>query len=459
MNDRRQGIPRRHVVAACIAAILLGAVALWPDSKDTPERITGGVGESAQHAIPAASSIEDLARRGEYLAKAADCIGCHTARGGGQPYAGGFKMTTPLGIIISTNITPDPDHGIGRYTYEDFSRALRDGIARDGHNLYPAMPYTAFRRMREEDMRALYAYFMQGVEPVATTPAPTKLPFPFNQRWTLTLWRAVFAPVTAFRPPEQADPAMLRGAYLVQVVGHCGACHTPRGVGYQELAYDERSADFLTGQVNDDWYAPSLRDTDAAGIRRMRREDIVSFLKTGHAGGNVAYGAMSETIQSSTQHLTDEDLLAIATYLKALPPAEDNAHFHPDQRHRTERLAAEGNRTLDVQSGGAAVYQGFCARCHGADGAGVPGVFPALSGNPSVLVPDSTSLVRIVLQGATSPKTMTGPPPQEMPAFGTTLTDLQIAQVLTYVRESWGNDAGEISTNDVMGLRSTLGKR
>lgn len=450
---------RRHAATLILVTLLLVGVMLWLGFRPSPE--SGGYDRSkeGQQASGNEPGVIALRKRGEYVARASDCIGCHTARVGGKPYAGGFTVSTPLGVIVSTNITPDPEHGIGRYSYEAFSRALREGVARDGHNLYPAMPYTAFRRMRDDEMQALYAYLMHDVEPVAVTAVPTKLPFPFDQRWALSLWRAAFAPSYEFRPPDGADAVMLRGAYLVQVLGHCGACHTPRGVVYQELAQDERSSSFLTGQVNDDWYAPSLRNSHAAGIGRMSADDLMAFLKTGHAGGNVAYGSMVETIQSSTQHLTEDDARAIAVYLKSLSSTEDNAHFHEDKRDQVGRLAAEGNRTLDVQSGGAAVYQGFCARCHGADGAGVTNVFPALSGNPSVLVPDSTSLVRLVLQGGASPKTLTGPPPQEMPAFGETLTDVQIAQVLTYLRESWGNDAGAFSTNDVAGLRKTLRKR
>jgi mono/diheme cytochrome c family protein len=416
-------------------------------------------GADAEPGFASDTASTELIKRGEYLAKAADCIGCHTARLGGKPYAGGFSLSTPFGLLVSTNVTPDPQHGIGRYNFMDFERALRDGVARDGHNLYPAMPYTSFRKMSEQDMRAIYAYFMHGVEPVANTPPASNVSFPFNQRWLLALWRAVYAPDEEFRPVGPADEIRVRGAYLVQVLGHCGACHTPRGLGFQEVAYDESSPDFLTGAVNDDWYAPTLRNTAATGIGRLSQEDLVSFMRTGHAGGLVAFGSMVETIQGSLQHLSDADLRAIAVYLKGLPAGEDNAHFDPAKRDKTERSLAEGNRTRDVESGGAGVYNGFCARCHGVEGQGMIGAFPSLSGNPSVLVPDSTSLVRLVLQGGASPKTMTGPPPQEMPGFGATLTDLQIAQVLTYVRESWGNDASRISTNDVGSLRATLGQR
>jgi mono/diheme cytochrome c family protein len=408
---------------------------------------------------PGAAPDPGLLLRGEYLARAADCTGCHTARVGGRAYAGGLSMSTPFGLIISTNITPDPDHGIGRYSYEDFARALRQGIARDGHNLYPAMPYPSFSSMADDDVRALYAYLMHGVQPVADTPPATRLAFPFNQRWGLTAWRWLYMPKPQPAPMRDDDPIWTRGAYLVRVLGHCGACHTARGLGFQEKAYDESSPDFLSGQVNDDWFAPSLHNSSGSGIGRLGEADLVAFMKTGHAAGTAAYGTMVDTIHNSLQYLTDDDLRAIARYLKTLPPGDDPARYHPDRRTVAERTEAEGNRTLDVQSGGAAVYNGFCARCHQAQGVGVRDVYPALAGNPSVLTKDTTSLMRIVLEGGASPATRSGPPPTEMPGFAQILNDQQVAQVLTYVRTSWGNDADPVSANDVQGLRKILRKR
>jgi mono/diheme cytochrome c family protein len=445
---------RKRIVWGVLgAAAVVGTLFGW---FVVAERLASHDEDDGAPRTEAALPDAELMKRGEYLSRAADCVGCHTMRVGGKAYAGGFTLSTPFGLIVSTNITPDPVHGIGRYSYDDFARALRRGIARDGHNLYPAMPYVSFVKMHDDDIRALYEYMMHGVQPVAAEPPRTKVAFPFNQRWLLGLWRAIYAPDGEFEFINGKDAVWNRGAYLVQAAAHCGACHTPRGMGYQELAYDESSPHFLMGEVNDDWYSPPLRNSMGSGIGRLTEGDLVSFMKTGHAAGTIAYGSMVETIQSGLQYLTEADLRAIAVYLKTLEPGDDPSHYRPERKGQAEPGADQGNRTLRVQSGGAAVYMGFCARCHGADGAGVPAAFPSLSGNPSVLTQDSTSLVRIVLQGGAGPRTLTGPAPQEMPAFGTVLNDQQVAQVLTYVRQSWGNDAASVPTNDVASLRERL---
>ncbi|SAL01338.1 alcohol dehydrogenase cytochrome c subunit [Caballeronia pedi] len=397
-----------------------------------------------------------LLERGEYVSKAADCAGCHTAPLNGAPYAGGLGLASPFGTIVSSNITPDKETGIGNYSYEDFARALREGVAPGGKGLYPAMPYPSFVKMNDEDMHALYAYMMHGVPPVKYRPSPTKVPFPFNQRWALRLWRMALAPKAQFAPQPSRDAAWNRGAYLVQSLGHCGSCHTPRGMGYQEQGYDEASTKFLAGGINDNWFAPNLRADAGSGLGRIAPSDIAAFLKTGHGAGLVAYGSMVQTVEDSLQYLSDDDARAIAMYLKSLPAtgAADGA-FDP-------ALAQSGRlktRAPDVPPAqGAAVYAGFCAQCHRDDGHGVATAFPALAGNPSVISEDTTSLIRLVVEGGTSPATTHGPARQPMPPFADRLTDVQIAQVLTYVRASWGNDARPVTANDVASLRSSLHK-
>lgn len=398
----------------------------------------------------------ELISRGAYVAKAGDCAGCHTAPLNGAPYAGGLEMTSPFGTIVSSNITPDRETGIGAYSYEDFAKALREGVGRGGKGLYPAMPYPAFVKITDDDMRALYAYMMHGVPPVNRRPPETRVPFPFNQRWALPFWRMAFAPKTQFEPRADRDAAWNRGAYLVQSLGHCGSCHTPRGAAYQERGYDESSKTYLSGGLNDNWFAPNLRADPGSGLGRISAGDLAAFLKTGHGAGIVAYGSMVETIEDSLQYLHDDDLRAIAVYLKSLPAtgAADGV-FDP-------ALAQAGRlktRAPDVPpEQGASVYAGFCAQCHRDDGKGVPNAFPALAGNPSVIGEDTTSLIRLVVEGGNSPATIHGPPRQPMPAFAGRLTDAQIAQALTYVRSSWGNDARPITTNDVASLRSKLHK-
>jgi mono/diheme cytochrome c family protein len=365
-------------------------------------------------------------------------------------------MVSPFGTIRSSNITPDPQHGIGRYTYQDFARALREGVARGGKRLYPAMPYASFARIEDHDMRALYAYMMQGVPPVAKATLPSDVAFPFNQRWALRFWQMAFVPRDVYRPRADRDAQWNRGAYLVQSVGHCGACHTPRGIAYQERGGDESSSKYLTGGITDNWFAPNLTGDAGSGLGRMLAGDVASFLKTGHGAGVIAYGSMVEQIEDSSQYLTDDDLNAVAHYLKSLPAQQPSGTYTP--RGDAARSSANGNRLPDRLSLGLNVYQSFCARCRRGDGTGVPHVYPSLAGNPSVLTEDTSSLIRLLVEGGNSPSTLTGPPRTAMPGFANTLADVQIAQVLTYVRSAWGNNAQPITANDVSALRQRLHK-
>jgi mono/diheme cytochrome c family protein len=266
----------------------------------------------------------------------------------------------------------------------------------------------------------------------------------------------VFSPKQPFESNSSRDASWNRGAYLVQSLGHCGSCHTPRGIGYQERGYDESSKEFLSGGVNDNWFAPNLREDPGSGLGRIVHDDIAAFLKTGHGSGMVAFGSMVQTIEDSTQYLSDDDLRSIAVYLKTLPAsgAADGV-FDPSltQPGRLKTHAPDVAPEL-----GAAVYAGFCAQCHQSDGTGVPNAFPSLAGNPSLISEDTTSLIRLVVEGGNSPATIHGPPRQSMPSFAGRLTDAQIAQVLSYVRASWGNDARPVTTNDVASFRANIHK-
>lgn len=401
-----------------------------------------------------------LVARGAYLAKAADCAGCHTAALHGTPYAGGLGVASPFGTIYSSNITPDPQYGIGRYRYDDFKRALRHGTAPGGKQLYPAMPYASFSKVPDADMRALYAYFMHGVPPVAKPAPPTRLPFPFNQRWALVFWKLMFLPKGDDTPRPERDAQWNRGAYLVQSLGHCGACHTPRGLGYQERGYDESSRYYLSGGVNDHWYAANLRSDAGAGLGRLSEAEIADFLKTGHGGGIAAYGSMVETVEDSLQYLNQDDLHAIAHYLKSLPPKGSSASFHPESPQPTDSAIADPAKkpVSDPSVVGASIYASFCAQCHQANGSGVARVYPKLTGNPSVLSDDTASLIRLLIEGGNSPATIAGPPRRNMPSFVSQLSNVEIAQVLTFVRSSWGNDARPVSASDVASLRGKLHK-
>ncbi|MBB5463131.1 cytochrome c [Paraburkholderia sp. Cpub6] len=416
----------------------------------------------------AASASTDAAQvaRGAYLAKAADCAGCHTAAPrvphpgaapeATPPFAGGLGMGSPFGTIYTSNITPDPQYGIGRYSYDDFARALREGIAPGGKRLYPAMPYPSFAKITDDDMHALYAYFMHGVQPVAAPVPQTRLPFPFNQRWVLMFWDWAFAPKGQFKADAKRDAQWNRGAYLVQSLGHCGACHTPRGPAYEERGYDESASAYLTGGTNDHWFAPNLSADPGSGLGRSSATDIVEFLRNGHGGGLIPFGSMVQVVEDSTQYLNDDDLAAIAAYLKSLPPRAPSGYFNA--RSAAAQQTVRALKTGDVERPGAGIYASYCARCHQMDGAGVPNKYPRLAGNPAVLSASSASLVRLLVEGGGSPHTESGPEPRKMPSFAGKLTDTEMARVLTFVRTTWGNTAGPVTRNDVSSVRGALRK-
>ncbi|MFZ2169711.1 MAG: cytochrome c [Methylococcaceae bacterium] len=420
-------------VVACACALLLSGLAV------------------AQQADPADIS------RGAYLARAGDCIACHTAGPQQPPFAGGLPLNSPFGIIYSTNITSDPVNGIGKYTLEDFGRAVRNGIARDGRRLYPAMPYASFTAITDDDIRALYAYFMNEVAPVNHKPPETKLPFPFNIRLSLIFWDFAFVKHERYKPHDDRDAQWNRGAYLVQSLGHCGACHTPRGLGFQERAYTEASPVFLSGAVVDNWYAANLRGDAAAGLGRWSETDIAEFLETGHGGQIAALGSMIDVIENSTQYLHKDDLNAIAHYLKSLPAYGERASYNPGAPAVAKKLSAIV--TGEVEHPGAGLYQSFCVKCHKETGDGEPGKFPKLAGNSIVLSENATSLIRLVLEGGKTAQTKSGPKPQEMPGFAKKFTNRQIAEVLSFIRNSWGNKASPVTTRQVLSLRCALQKQ
>lgn len=420
----------------------------------------GGCSGGADDQLPAnvnpqSPMVSDpkLVARGEYLAKAGDCSACHDAADH-TPLGGGMPINSPFGPIYASNITPDATYGIGRYTLKEFSDAVRYGKRRDGKRLYPAMPFPSFANMTDDDVTALYAYLMHGVMPAAKRAPETHLPFPFNQRWAMLFWSVVFGQRDRFSPNPDRTAQWNRGAYLVQGLGHCGACHTPRGPAYNELGYSQKSPWYLTGGVLDHWLAPNLTGDPGSGLGRWSAQDIADFLRTGHGAGAIAFGAMAPVVGDSTQYMTDADRDAIATYLKSLAPHQTYGSYSDDKRARVQTV-----RTLEtgeVERHGAGIYLSFCARCHQADGQGRPGKVAALAGNPLVLAEDPTSVMRIVIEGSRSPTTETGPKPQKMPGFHGQLTSAQIAQVVSFVRSAWGNHADPVSDRDVERLRSKI---
>ncbi|OOV97136.1 c-type cytochrome [Pseudomonas sp. MF4836] len=390
-----------------------------------------------------------LVKQGEYLARAGDCVACHTAKGG-KPFAGGLAMETPIGVIYSTNITPDKT-GIGDYSFEDFDQAVRHGVAKSGSTLYPAMPFPSYARVSDADMQALYAYFMQGVAPVAQDNKDSDIPWPLSMRWPLTAWRWMFAPkVEAQQPNIGADPVVSRGAYLVEGLGHCGACHTPRALTMQEKALSANDGSrFLSGSAPlEGWIAKSLRGDHKDGLGSWSEEQLVQFLKTGRSDRSAVFGGMSDVVVHSMQYMSEDDLTAIARYLKSLP-ANDPA----DQPHQYDKQVAEALWKGDDSKPGAAVYIDNCAACHRTDGHGYTRVFPALAGNPVLQSDDATSLIHIVLKGGTLPATHTAPSTFTMPAFAWRLSDQEVADVVNFIRTNWGNQGSKVKAGDVADLR------
>ena len=305
-----------------------------------------------------------LSRSGdEYVARAADCVACHSIPGG-KAFAGGLKMGTPLGAIYSTNITPDPETGIGRYSLADFDRAVRQGIARDGRHLYPAMPYPSYVKLSDADVTALYRFFMKQVPPVRQANLKSEIPALLSFRWPLAFWNFFFAPSGSYVAKDDHDAAWNRGAYLVQGPGHCGACHTPRGIAIQEKALDDSSPSFLAGTELDAWYASSLRGDKRTGLGTWSTRDIGEFLQHGHNRVGTAFGSMADVVNNSTSYLSDGDIYAIADYLKSLPAMSDR----PAAVYDNATTVALRNKPT-TQSG-AAVYTGACASCHGFDAKG-----------------------------------------------------------------------------------------
>lgn len=387
-------------------------------------------------AVPADRA--EMVARGEYVAVLGDCNACHTAPGG-ERLAGGLGIKTPLGTLYSTNITPDRSKGIGRYSFEQFERAMRSGVAADGRNLYPAMPYTSYARVSAEDLRALYAYLMQGVASVDQPNKPAQVTWPASIRWGVSLWNAAFHDDAPFKPDPGRDATWNRGAYLVQGLGHCGACHTPRGFAFQEKASTHDDGMYLAGSTIDDWHAPNLR-----GVWSI--PDTALALKTGQNRFGTISGSMVDVVHHSTQYFSESDLVAVATYLQSLP--SEGAGLVPAV------VPAKATAKLYTTRGGLGYVQ-FCVECHRADGAGVPDVFPSLAQNSSVQARDPATLVHIVLTGWKTAETAAHPRVYTMPAFDR-LSDRELSEILTFMREAWGPPDGAVSGWAVKKLRAGM---
>jgi mono/diheme cytochrome c family protein len=368
-------------------------------------------------ATPAMAANTDA---GKYQAVLGDCAGCH-----GKTLAGGVAIRMPFGTLVTPNITPDRDTGIGNWSADDFRKAMKTGVAPGGKRLYPAMPYPAYARMPDADVDALFAY-LRSVRPVKNAVTVNRLRFPFNLRFLMAGWNMLF-----FKPGQPAAPS--RGQYLVEGPAHCGTCHSPKNL----LGADKDPA--LAGNVLAGWYAPNLTGERATGLASWSKADLVEYLKTGRNAHSIASGPMAEAVENSTALMTDGDLNAIATYIKGLPAAGGNAGGLP----RGDLQVAAGEK----------VYRLNCGACHGMDGKG-SAIFPPLAGNPNVRQASAETLAQVVLAGTRGAATHGAPTGQGMPSFAWKLDDAAVANVLTYIRNNWGNSAPYVEAGLVERIRA-----
>lgn len=414
---------------------------------------------SLGNAQAADNDQQALVARGKYLAIAGDCQACHrTAEDADKlPLSGGYVIDSPMGAIVSSNITPSKQYGIGNYSEAQFASAVRDGVRADGANLYPAMPYTAYRGLSDADIHAMYMYFMHAVQPVEQASEPTQLAFPFNMRWLMKGWNLLFLQGAPADSQPAAQDKLARGKYLVDTLGHCGSCHTPRNV-----LMAESGSQYLGGGAVGGWYAPNITSDPVSGVGNWSEDQLVQYLRTGHVDGKgQAAGGMAEAVEHSFRHLQDDDLHAMAAYLKTVPAIRE-----ANQTQQRSSLQGKGaplasleplpDRNAGAMSDGKSVdgaqlYAGACASCHQPDGKGTRDQFyPSLSFNSAVGDSRPDNLVMAIVQGV---HRQTNDYTVSMPAFGAELNNEQIAAVSNYVLEHFGNSAVSVSAQQVQQLR------
>jgi mono/diheme cytochrome c family protein len=430
---------RKLLAVCCVSALAVGC-----DSGAVTTESSYANDSAAQAAAAGLS-------HGEYVARLGNCVACHSIPEG-EPLAGGLKMNVPmLGNIYTTNITPDAATGIGDYSFEDFDRAMRFGVKKDGSRMYPAMPYPSYAKMSEQDMRALYDFIMNDVAPVNAPNQPSDIPgWKDMARMGMGIWNLLTMDDDPYAADSSQSDDWNRGAYIVQGLGHCGACHTPRGLLMQEKGLDEGDSAFLSGAPLDHWSASSLNGDVNSGLGRWSEDDIAEFLGSGHNRFGTAFGTMVEVVNNSTQHMSEADLRGMAVYLKSLPPvAEVNATQWSYSNSDTEALLG-----LDFSESGSQIYYEYCSNCHGTNGMGYYPYQPPLAGNPVIMDPDPSSLINLTLNGSLRVIADQGPDVNDMPYFRQLLSDDEIAEVITYVRSAWGHNASGVSTAQVSEVRA-----
>ena len=429
-----------HEVAAWLAAQapVDPTVAAPAGSWKTPI-VCGSAGpEASDSKAQTLHAVDSAMSRGEYLARAGDCVACHS-KPGGAPFAGGFAMPTPFGTLYSPNITPDKATGIGTWSSDQFYEMLHTGRSRDGTLLYPAMPFPAYTKVTREDANALYAY-LRSLKPVSQVNRDNELRFPYNNRSLMYGWRALFFTEGTFIPQPGHSREFNRGAYLVQGLGHCASCHST----INALGGSADDSAFAGGLIPlQNWYAPSLTANAESGLGDWSENDIAALLKGGASRRGAVYGPMAEVTHNSLQYLTDDDAKAMAVYLKSLMQLKPVSVRQSDLSAPTATVVARGQT----------VYASRCAECHRPDGMGMPSAYPPLAGNASIQMDVSVNPLRMVLNGGYPPQTAENPRPFGMPPFAQILSDDDIAAVVTYIRVSWGNHGSLVTPREANAMR------
>ena len=392
--------------------------------------------------VPEPAAAAERVAQGAYLARAGNCVSCHTAAGD-APYAGGRALATPFGKVYASNLTSDAATGLGTWNAQHFWRALHHGRSKDGRLLAPVFPYNHTSLITRADSDAMFAFF-QSLAPVARATPAHELRWPFGTQAAFAVWRSMYFKPATFQADAQQSAEWNRGAYLVQGLGHCAACHSARDALGASGALDDLSGGVMPG-VN--WYAPSLLSVQETNLAHTPQADIVRLLKTGRAPHAWIGGPMAEVVQNSTQYLRDDDVSAMASYLQS--------RAQQALREKSEPDAAAPSRKASLRSveNGAAVYKDHCAQCHGDQGQGKADAYPALAGNRAVQMPNITNLVQTLTYGGFSPATQAQPQPYGMPPFVLTLSDRDMADVLTHIRQQWGNQAPTATEFDVNRVR------
>jgi len=397
-------------------------------------------GSSIDASIAFAQARADLAR-GEYLARLGDCVACHTERGS-EPFAGGLAMPTPFGTLYTPNITPDPQYGIGKWSADDFWRALHEGRGRDGELLYPAFPYPNYTKVTRADSDAIYQY-LRSLRSAKKKNRPHELRFPYNQRELLLGWRALYFDAGEFSPRAGESAEWNRGAYLVEGLGHCNACHTSRNFLGATVKDKELAGGVIPLQ---DWYAPSLTSNRETGLGQWDIDDVVSLLRAGISRRGAVFGPMAQVVHDSLQYMTVEDTRAMAVFLKSLTTGGT-----PDEPVQLRATEEQGKAAYEA---GAKIYDTHCKACHQPTGMGYPPPYPPLANNQAISMEFAVNPIRMVLFGGFPPETSGNPKPYGMPPFAYVLNDQDVASVVTYMRQSWGNRGSAVSPADVAKYRT-----